>query len=98
MFKGELHKVVLASNVGNAREFISAKNIIFKMANDIKDGVLTVTKTLRAVYVGAHNKVQQRRNKPSTINTSPVDDKRVNRRPVPFYNWLTERNGSTQLF
>ncbi|MGE7113672.1 helix-turn-helix domain-containing protein [Lysinibacillus sp. NPDC047702] len=45
-FKDDLHKVVLASNVSSIQEFIKAKNIIFKMVNDIKDGVLTVTKTI----------------------------------------------------
>lgn len=97
IFKDELHKVVLASNVSNIQEFIKAKNIIFKIANDIKDGVLTVTKTLRAVFVGAYSKAVERRNKPSTINTSSVDDKRENARPVPLYNWLTERNGSIEV-
>ncbi len=48
-FKDELHKVVLASNVSNIQEFILVKNIIFKMANDIKEGVLTVTRTIRAI-------------------------------------------------
>lgn len=96
MFKDELHKVVLASNVSNIQEFIKAKNIIFKMANDIKDGVLTVTKTLRAVFVGAYSKaVERKNNKP--IQISSVEKKAENKRPVPFYNWLTERNGSIEV-
>ena len=98
IFKDELHKVVLASNVGNFREFISAKNIIFKMANDIKDGVLTVTKTLRAVFIGVYSKAIQRRVKYSTTNTSSVDEKRESIRPVPFYNWLSERSGPIEVF
>ncbi|MGA3601199.1 helix-turn-helix domain-containing protein [Lysinibacillus agricola] len=98
IFKDELHKVVLASNVSSIQELIKAKDIIFKMANDIKDGVLTVTKTLRAVFVGAHNKAVQRRGEHSTRHTSYMKKKPVNVRPVPFYNWLSERNGPTEVY
>ncbi|MGE7954497.1 helix-turn-helix domain-containing protein [Lysinibacillus xylanilyticus] len=97
-FKDDLHKVVLASNVSNIQEFILAKNIIFKMANDIKEGVLTVTKTIRAVFVGVHKKALQRRESHPTIKPSPVEDKPVNVCPVPFYNWLTERDGPIKIF
>lgn len=97
-FKDELHKVVLASNVSSIQELIKAKDVIFKMANDIRDGVLTVTKTLRAVFVGAHNKTVQRRGKHPTTHTSYMKKKPVNVRPVPFYNWLSERNGPTEVF
>ncbi|QPA56123.1 helix-turn-helix domain-containing protein [Lysinibacillus sphaericus] len=97
-FKDELHKVVLVSNVSNIQEFIMAKNIIFKMANDIKEGVLTVTKSLRAIFVGAHKKALQLKDKHPTINTSYMKKKPVNVRPVPFYNWLSERNGPTEVF
>ncbi|MCT1539480.1 MULTISPECIES: helix-turn-helix domain-containing protein [Lysinibacillus] len=96
-FKDDLYKVVLASNVSTIQEFIMAKNIIFKMANDIKEGVLTVTKTLRAVFVGAHNKVVQRIGKHPTTNTSYMKKKPENVRTVPFYNWLSERNGPTEV-
>ncbi|PCD83166.1 helix-turn-helix domain-containing protein [Lysinibacillus fusiformis] len=97
-FKDDLHKVVLASNVSGIQELIKAKDIIFKMANDIRDGVLTVTKTLRAVFVGAHNKAVQRKGKHPTTNTSYMKKKPVNVRSVPFYNWLSERNGPTEAF
>ncbi|WP_313150260.1 helix-turn-helix domain-containing protein [Lysinibacillus capsici] len=96
--KDDLHKVVLASNVSNIQEFILAKNIIFKMANDIKEGVLTVTKSLRAIFVGAHKKALQRKDKQLTTNTSYMKKKPVNVRPVPFYNWLTDRDGPTEVF
>ena len=98
IFKDELHKVVLASNVSSIQELIKAKDIIFKMANDIRDGVLTVTKTLRSVFVGAHNKAVQRIGKHPTTNTSFMKKKLVNVRPVPFYNWLTDRDGPTEVF
>ena len=97
-FKDEPHKVVLASNVSNIQEFILAKNVIFKMTNDIKEGVLTVTKSLRAIFVGAHKKALQRKDKHPTTNTSFMKKKPVNVRPVPFYNWLTDRDGPTEVF
>ncbi|MGG2107766.1 helix-turn-helix domain-containing protein [Lysinibacillus pakistanensis] len=97
-FKDDLHKVVLASNVSRIQEFIKAKNIIFKMVNDIKDGVLTVTKTIRAIFIGAHNKAVHRIGKYPTTNTTYMKKKSVNVRPVPFYNWLSERNGSAKVF
>ncbi|MFW7190044.1 helix-turn-helix domain-containing protein [Lysinibacillus sp. BNK-21] len=97
-FKDELHKVVLASNVNNIQEFIKAKNIIFKMANDIKEGVLTVTNSLSSIFVGAHKMALQRRDKHLTIITSPMEDMPVNVHTVPFYNWLTERNRPTEVF
>ncbi len=81
-FKDELHRMVLASNVSDIQEFILAKNIIFNIANDIKEGVLTVTKTIRAIFVGAHKKALQRRDR----NTSTIVQKHVNECPVPFYN------------
>ena len=98
IFKDELHKVVLASNVSSIQELIKAKDIIFKMANDIRDGVLTVTKTLRSVFVGAHNKAVQRIGKYPTTNTTYMKKKPVNVRPVPFYNWLSDRNGPADVF
>ncbi len=61
--------MVLASNVSNIQEFILAKNVIFKMIKDIKEGVLTVTKTIRAIFVGAHKKAIQRRDR-HNINES----------------------------
>lgn len=93
--KDELQKVVLATRVQSAPDFIKAKNVLFKIAMDIKDGVLTVTSTLRAVFVGAYSKAVERlsnkSNKPSYIEET------VNReRPVPFYNWLNERDDRTQ--
>ncbi|MGN4127224.1 helix-turn-helix domain-containing protein [Lysinibacillus sphaericus] len=93
-FKDDLHKVVLASNVSNIQEFIMAKNIIFRMANDIKEGVLTVAKSLRAIFVGAHKKALQRRDR----HTSTIVQKHANERPMPFYNWLTDRDGPTEVF
>ncbi|WKT75562.1 helix-turn-helix domain-containing protein [Lysinibacillus fusiformis] len=93
--KDELHKVVLATQVQNAHDFIRAKNVLFKIAMDIKEGVLTVTSTLRAVFVGAYNKAVGR-SKVNPDKSSSIEETPVKERPVPFYNWLTERNSCPQ--
>ncbi|MGA3676143.1 helix-turn-helix domain-containing protein [Lysinibacillus agricola] len=88
--KDELYKCVLATQVQSATDFIKAKNVLFKIAMDIKEGVLTVTSTLRAVFVGAYSEAVERLNRES-INPLSVEDKVHRERPVPFYNWLNER-------
>ncbi|MFJ7736379.1 helix-turn-helix transcriptional regulator [Lysinibacillus sp. NPDC097287] len=95
--KDELHKVVIASQIDSMKDFLAAKNIIFKIAMDIKEGVLTVTSTLRAVFVGAYSKAIERRTNRKVINSSSVEDKSNRERPVPFYNWLNERDGCPQV-
>ncbi len=92
--KDELHKVVLATQVQNAPDFIKAKNVLFKIAMDIKEGTLTVASTLRAVFIGAYNKAVGR----SKVKTdkSSIEETPVKERPVPFYNWLTERDSCPQ--
>ncbi|MDM5350255.1 helix-turn-helix domain-containing protein [Lysinibacillus sphaericus] len=81
--KDELYKVVLATQIHSAPEFVKAKNVLFKIAMDIKEGVLTVTSTLRAVFVGAYNKAVEcsntKPNKSSSIEETPSKE-----RPVPF--------------
>ncbi|WP_374966032.1 helix-turn-helix domain-containing protein [Lysinibacillus sp. RS5] len=93
--KDEFHKVVLAAQVQSATDFIKAKNVLFKIAMDIKEGVLTVASTLRAVFVGAYSKTVERLNS-KTINSSSVEEKAHRERPVPFYNWLNERDSLPQ--
>ncbi|WP_375105597.1 helix-turn-helix domain-containing protein [Lysinibacillus fusiformis] len=93
--KDELHKVVLATQVQNAPDFIKAKNVLFKIAMDIKEGILTVTSTLRAVFTGAYNKAV-RRSKVKSNKSSSIEESPVKERPVPFYNWLTERDSLPQ--
>ncbi|MET4563365.1 putative transcriptional regulator [Lysinibacillus parviboronicapiens] len=94
--KDELHKVVLATKVQNVPDFIRAKNVLFKIAMDIKEGVLTVASTLRAVFVGAYSKAVERLGKKS-INSSPIEETVNRKRPEPFYNWLKERDDHTQI-
>ena len=93
--KDELHKIVLATQVQSAPDFIKAKNVLFKIAMDIKEGVLTVTSTLRAVFTGSYNKAMERSNmKPN--KSSSIEETPSKERPVPFYNWLKERDGLPQ--
>lgn len=94
--KDKLHKCVMASQIENVSDFVKAKNVLFKIAMDIKEGVLTVASTLRAVFTGAYSKAVERlsnkSNKPTYIEET------VNReRPVPFYNWLNERDDRTEI-
>ncbi|MCS5501942.1 helix-turn-helix domain-containing protein [Lysinibacillus sp. A4] len=94
--KDELHKVVMAAQVENAPDFIKAKNVLFKIAMDIKEGILTVTSTLRAVFVGAFNKAVERSSM-KQYNSSSIEETADRERPVPFYNWLNERDSRTEI-
>ncbi|MBG9692634.1 hypothetical protein ABD91_17755 [Lysinibacillus sphaericus] len=94
--KDELHKVVLAAQVQNAPDFIKAKNVLFKIAMDIKEGTLTVASTLRAVFIGAYNK-DVRRSKVKPNKSPSIEGTADRKRPVPFYNWLYERDSSPQV-
>ncbi|MFF2794872.1 helix-turn-helix domain-containing protein [Lysinibacillus xylanilyticus] len=87
--KDELHKVVLATQVQSTPEFIKAKNILFKITMDFKEGLLTVTSTLRAVFVGAYSKAVERLSRKSNKSVS-IEETPPKERPVPFYNWLEE--------
>jgi len=93
--KDELHKVVLSSQVNSVEEFIKAKNVMFKIAMDIKDGVLTVASTLRAVFAGSYSKAMERLSK-KPYKSSIIEETPNRERPVPFYNWLNERDGLLQ--
>ena len=94
--KDELHKVVLATQVQNAPDFIKAKNVLFKIAMDIKEGTLTVASTLRAVFIGAYNKAV-RRSKVKPDKSSSIEETADRERPVPFYNWLNERDSHSEI-
>ncbi|MFJ5768165.1 helix-turn-helix domain-containing protein [Lysinibacillus sp. NPDC093210] len=94
--KDELHKFVLAAQVQNAPDFIKAKNVLFKIAMDIKEGTLTVASTLRAVFVGAYNKAIDRLESKSSKSSS-IEETHTKERPVPFYDWLNERDSSAQI-
>ncbi|EON70154.1 hypothetical protein [Lysinibacillus sphaericus] len=94
--KDELHKVVLSAQVQSVPDFITAKNVLFKIAMDIKEGVLTVASTLRAVFAGAYSKADERSSMKSS-KSSYIEETTNRERPLPFYNWLNERDGRTEL-
>ncbi|MEA0565562.1 helix-turn-helix domain-containing protein [Lysinibacillus irui] len=93
--KDQLHKCILATKINNVRDFVNAKDVLANIIRDIANGTLTVASTLRAVFAGAYNKAVGRSkvkpNKSSSIEETPVKE-----RPVPFYNWLTERDSHPQ--
>ncbi|MGN4125076.1 hypothetical protein ACMGD3_08690 [Lysinibacillus sphaericus] len=91
-----MHKVVLSTQIQNATDFIRAKNVLFKIAMDIKEGVLTVASTLRAVFVGAYSKAVERSSMKSS-KSSYIEETTTRERPVPFYNWLNERDSRPQI-
>lgn len=50
---------------------------------------------IRAVFVGAYSKAVERLNS-KVSKSSSVDGKAHNESPVPFYNWLNERDSLPQ--
>lgn len=94
--KDELHKVVLSAQVQNAPDFIKAKNVLFKIAMDIKEGTLTVASTLRAVFIGAYNKAVERSSM-KLSKSSSIEETADRKRPVPLYNWLNERDSRSEI-
>ncbi|MFJ8087392.1 hypothetical protein ACIQ7N_04150 [Lysinibacillus sp. NPDC095746] len=88
--KEDLNKCVLADQIQSATDFITAKNVLLKIAKDIKEGVLTVASTLRAVFVGAYSKAVERLSI-KTSKSSYIEETPNRERPVPFNNWLNER-------
>ncbi|WP_221679308.1 hypothetical protein [Lysinibacillus sp. K60] len=61
--------------------------MLFKIAMDIKEGILTVTNTLRAVFGGVYSKAVERSNR-NVTNSSSIEETADRERPVPFYYWL----------
>ncbi|MGE7942847.1 helix-turn-helix domain-containing protein [Lysinibacillus xylanilyticus] len=89
--KDQLHKCILATEMNNIRDFVNAKDVLANILRDIVNGTLTIASTLRAVFSSAYNKAVKRLNtKP--INSSSIEETPSKERPVPFYNWLKERD------
>lgn len=95
--KDELHKVVLASEINSVGEFIKAKNVLFNIVNDMANGTLTITQTLRSVFVRAYSNATERSNI-EIINTSSLEKEPLERITVPFYDWLTVRDNECPKF
>ncbi|MCM3359821.1 hypothetical protein M3627_17610 [Psychrobacillus sp. MER TA 171] len=65
------------------------------LASDIADGTLTISKTIRSVFVGAYNKVIERSNRNMSISLSVEEEPHISN-PVPFYDWLNEKPSDRQ--
>ncbi len=94
--KDQLHKCILATTMNDVRDFVNAKDVLANIIRDIANGTLTIASTLRAVFVGAFNKAVGRSNKKVT-NSSSIEETTDRERPVPFYNWLNERDSRTEI-
>ncbi|MFU8647444.1 helix-turn-helix domain-containing protein [Lysinibacillus sp. RSDA_15] len=89
--KDQLHKCILATKMNDIRDFVNAKDVLANIIRDIANSTLTITSTLRAVFVGAYNKAVERSNRKGT-NPSFIEETADRERPVPFYNWLENRD------
>ncbi|WP_431811964.1 hypothetical protein [Lysinibacillus sp. FW12] len=88
--KDQLHKCILATKMNDVRDFVNAKDVLVNIIRDIANGTLTIASTLRAVFVGAFNKAVGRL-KVKLYKSSYIEET-AERSPVPFYNWLKERD------
>ncbi|MGG2114038.1 helix-turn-helix domain-containing protein [Lysinibacillus pakistanensis] len=93
--KDQLHKCILATKMNDIRDFVNAKDILVNIIRDIVNGTLTITSTLRALFVGAYSKAVERLSSKSNKSSS-IEETPYKKRPVPFYNWLNERDSLTQ--
>ncbi|WP_369354256.1 helix-turn-helix domain-containing protein [Lysinibacillus capsici] len=94
--KDQLHKCILATKMNDIRDFVNAKDVLANIIRDIVDGTLTITSTLRAVFVGAFNKAVERSSM-KLNKSSHIEEIATRERPVPFYNWLNERDSRTEI-
>lgn len=83
--KEGLRAAILATPIQNRQEFTIAKDTMWRIIQDIHEGKLTIRTTLRAIYKGAYDKAIARPVK------REVKEQKQSTRPVPFYDWLTER-------
>jgi len=88
--KDQLHKCILATKMSDIRDFVNAKDVLVNIIRDITNGTLTITSTLRAVFVGAYSKAVGRSNI-KVSKSSHIEETPYKERLVPFYNWLEER-------
>ncbi|MFJ8103357.1 hypothetical protein [Lysinibacillus sp. NPDC096212] len=93
--KDQLHKCILATKMNDIRDFVNAKDVLANIIRDIANGTLTIASTLRAVFAGAYNKAVERLSN-KTDKSSYIEETASKERPVPFYNWLNERDSLPQ--
>ncbi|KMN39299.1 MULTISPECIES: hypothetical protein [Lysinibacillus] len=68
--KDQLHKCILATKMNDIRDFGNVKDVLANIISDIVNGTLTITSTLRAVFVGAFNKAVERSSMKVTYSSS----------------------------
>ncbi|MFE3573689.1 helix-turn-helix domain-containing protein [Lysinibacillus sp. NPDC059133] len=93
--KDQLHKCILATEMNDIRDFVNAKDVLANIIRDIANGTLTIASTLRAIFVGAYSRAVERL-KNKSIKSLTAEDKSHRERPVPFYNWLDEKDSLPQ--
>ena len=94
--KDQLHKCILATKMNDIRDFVNAKDVLSNIIRDIVNGTLTITSTLRAVFTGAYNKAVERSSM-KVSKSSSIEETTDRERPVPFYNWLNERDSRSEI-
>ncbi|WP_053596138.1 MULTISPECIES: hypothetical protein [Lysinibacillus] len=93
--KDQRHNCILATKMNSIRDFVNAKDVLANIISDIANGTLTIASTLRAVFVGAYSKAVERSNLKPNKSLS-IEETTSKERPVPFYNWLNERDSLPQ--
>jgi len=94
--KDQLHKCILATKMNDIRDFVYAKDVLTNIIRDIANGTLTIASTLRAVFSGAFSKALEcAKVKPD--KSSSIEETSRKGRPVPFYNWLNERDSHSKI-
>lgn len=94
--KDQLHKCILATKMNDIRDFVNAKDVLSNIIRDIVNGTLTITSTLRAVFTGAYNMAVERSSM-KLSKSSSIEETTDRERPVPFYNWLNERDSLSEI-
>ncbi len=94
--KDQLHKCILATKMNDIRDFVYAKDVLANIIRDIANGTLTIASTLRAVFSGAYSKALERA-KVKPDKSSSIEETSSKGRPVPFYNWLNERDSRSEI-
>ena len=88
--KNQLPETIAAVALTCVKEFHRAKQILFTLIKQIATGTLHIQTSLKALYIGAYYKWSYIGD--SIVNSSSFQEKAERKgRPVPFYNWLDER-------
>lgn len=89
--KSQLPDTIAAVELTCTQEFLRAKQILFTLIKKITAGTLQIQTSLKALYIGAYYKWSFVGD--HSLESSDIFHHKTERkgRPVPFYNWLDER-------